>query len=177
MSNPQFNLFASGALSHFAEGEIIRPTQLPVAEKNVIRLAGLPRNLQNRNIYLYLEGKFTGASAQYILGCEVDLRLMGNTRARFPCIIGAINSLATNRSLACLINGGGSAVGNSMVLKLASPFVPTLPDVQVNDATLQPFQITCDIDEAVLHLDTGSQGTSTLIGWRAYLAVVSLGNS
>src|SRR5574341_572290 len=140
-----------GALSHFTQGEIIRPALLPLAEKNVITL-DIPIQLVNRNIYLYLEAKFTTAS-YYIVACEVEALLYGTPRGRFPCVIADVSTGAPtlNRSLPSVLNGGGSAVGNSLALKIVQPFT-----VNTEEAVLQPFQITAEIDQLRLHCDGSS---------------------
>lgn len=162
-------------LTHWAYDEIIRPTQTPVPEENVLRCY-CPIPLLNRNIYVYIEGKFTGASASYILAGEVELRNHGSKRGRFPVQIGTISALSTKRSLVSMVNGGGSAAGNSAAIKLASPFGVTAPDVQTTDAVLQPYQIVAEINEVVFHLTSAEALTSTMPGWRALMIVQSLGN-
>src|SRR4051812_46453346 len=153
-----------GTLSHFAIDEIIRPSQKPVQERGVLK-CHVPFGLVNRNIYVYLEAKFTGSAASYVLACEVEVFAEGVSRGRFPVQIGDIHLLSTRRSLISMVNGGGSAVSNSAAIKLAAPF----DTVNTIEATLQPYQIQAEANLIVLHLDGFEEQTSTIPGWRALM--------
>lgn len=155
------------ALTHFAETEIIAAAELPNPRKFALDLKGLPAYLPNRNVYVYLEMK-ASVAASVILAATIEAWLAGEPRGLWPTWIGDISALSTSKSLPNLFTGGGAAVSGTNVLKLASPFTTSTQIV-----ILQPKQFTGKIDRLAVHIDGFSALTSTVQGWRGYLACES----
>jgi hypothetical protein len=136
----------------------------PISDPDSVRLA-VPRWLPERRIYLYVE---VGQSAA--AGFRLDASVIGLNQGRpiiaLPANIADFTALTANQSVATAFNAGGSPVGDSLVIRLANPFV-----AGVNSAVIQPVRINAEVDEITFSLRSLS-GTN-ITGWRAYLACLS----
>jgi len=150
------------SISEFAEREFIGLTETSLP-KAALRLIA-PLSLPERRIYVYVE-IYQAVAAAYELRCEVQCMRRGQPIGTFPCCIAGNAGTNANKSVASLFNAGGSPVGDSIVLRLASPFDANFPYV-----TIQPFRINAEIDE-VRFVPLSKSGT--VEGIRTYLAVVS----
>jgi len=157
------------AISHYADDEKILPSSKP----NIGPLFRIntARQLPERRIYSYLEVKGpNGTTDQWALFAEIKAKLNGVPAGAFPVCIGNIQTTTTgqNKSLPSLFNAGGSAVGDSLAIRIANPFDTTNgPFV----AVIQPLRINAEIDE--LEFNVLSFWGSTIVGYRAYLACLS----
>src|SRR5207237_3183145 len=121
-----------------------------------------------RRVYLYLEVKQSSA-ASYIMSMVLEGYFDHHLVAKFPATIGDIAALTTNQSIGSLLNGGGSPVGDSYVLRLNNPFDTSASGIQ--SAVLQPLRFNAELNRLSLKL-TGASGAN-LTGWRAFLACLS----
>jgi len=153
-----------GAISDFTEAEIISSTELK-GKRDALKI-NVPRQLTERRIYTYLEVLQSSADEFRFVG-KVIPKLEGKPIGNgLPANLADFTGATPGQSVASLFNAGGSPVGDSLVLRLAQPFV-----VGANSVTLQPFRINAEIDEIVFDLE--SLRGSNLTKWRVYLACVS----
>jgi len=132
-----------------------------LSDLNAITVA-VPRWLQERRIYLYIE-VLTSSTFRF------DANVLGYNNGK--AIISLPASIAdfpvtANQSVATAFNAGGSPVGDSLVIRLAAPFV-----ANINSAVIQPVRINGEIDNLVLSIK-GLSGTG-ITAWRGYLACIS----
>lgn len=148
----------------FREKVSVAAVTTPISDTDSIRLA-VPRWLPERRIYLYVE---VGQSAA--AGFRFDATVVGFNQGKpiiaLPANIADFTGLTVNQSVATAFNAGGSPVGDSLVIRLANPFV-----AGVNSAVIQPVRVNAEIDEMILNVRSLS-GTN-ITGWRAYLACLS----
>ena len=135
-----------------------------ISDLDAVRLA-VPRWLPERRIYLYVEVAQSAAA-----GFRLDANVIGLNQGRpiisLPSNIADFTGLTANQSVATAFNAGGSPVGDSLVVRLANPFV-----AGVNSAVIQPVRINAEIDELTFSL--GSLSGTNITGWRCYLACLS----
>lgn len=120
--------------------------------------------LTERRIYAYIEIAQAAPSA-YEMQNSIELIRNRTVVAALPFCISGNAGTNANRSILCLINAGGSPVGDSMVLRLASPF-----DVNFPTVVLQPFRANAEIDTIQLKLGRVS---GLFTGIRTFLACAS----
>lgn len=152
------------AISEFQEAEAIFPSSAP---SGTILTVNVNSALQERRIYLYIEVK-QGTSGAFVLGGEVTLHSGNALVARYPATIGDFSGLTPGQSISSLLNGGGSPVGDSVVVRLAQPF-------SIASVTLQPLRINGIVDQIRYNV-TGifpQSGAAVLTSLRAYLACLS----
>ena len=156
------------AISQFADLEIIKASQYPTPQPGVLSL-GVAEQLTERRVYAYMEVKGpNGTTDQWIVGAEIKCYNNGVADAVFPLAFGNINSSTLNKSLPSLFNAGGSAVGDSLAIRIANPFDTTNgPFI----AVIQPFRFNGKVDRIDLNILSASGASIT--GFRAYLACVS----
>lgn len=151
------------AISDFTSKEIISDT---VQKKQPAALIiKVPLQLTERRIFVYTEILQSAAAA-----FRFRARIIPFTNGRpvgngFPADLGDLSASAGD-SFASLFNGGGSPVGDSLVLRFVSPFVATNVSV-----TLQPMRLNAAIDE--IRLDIDEMTGANITNWRAYLACLS----
>ena len=152
-------------ISVFHSDEIIKSGSTDF--RKVACSINVPRGLVERRIYLYVEVT-QSTPGPFILGGVVRLLNESTPVAIFPAAIGDFTGLTINQSIASILSGGGSPVGDSLVVRLAQPFsVPAI--------TLQPLRVNAECNriefgfESVYH----DSGTFPITGWRAFLACLS----
>lgn len=152
----------SQPISEYLQDEIIRPSKIDSG--SVLRINPTTR-LTDRRIYGYIEAKTT--STNFFLAATITCHKAGSIIAGpFPMFIGDFTGLTNvNQSICSIINGGGSPVGDSAVVRLAQPF-----NIAVQSVTLQPLRINGVIDEIRLNIISALGGIS---GYRAFLGCLS----
>jgi hypothetical protein len=154
----------STPISEFHRVEVISPTGLP--QVGTVLSVPCSPHLTERRIYLYVEVKQTAGGAFTLLG-NITIHRNGSPIGLFPASIGDFTALAPNQSIESMLNGGGSPVGDSIVLRLAQQF--SVPSV-----TIQPLRVNGEIDEIRYNiLSQYWPGASAVTGYRAYLGVLS----
>ena len=149
----------------FAEKISLDAVVNPISDKGAIKLQ-VPRWLPERRIYLYVE-----VGQSLAAGFRMDAVVVGLNAGRpiveLPANIADFTApVVATQSIATAFNAGGSPVGDSLVIRLATPFV-----AGVNSAVIQPVRINAEIDE--LHFSLRGLAGSNITGWRAYLACIS----
>lgn len=148
----------------FTYAEKVEASTVPKKQANYLLLP-VPRGLEERRIYLFLDINLSSA-ADYFLETEIALLADGVVTGTLPACIASVGSLTLNQSKASLINGGGTAVGDSLALNLISPFTASITQV-----ILQPLRINADIE--YIQLNVLNVIATTATGMRAYLACQS----
>ena len=125
----------------------------------------VPIKLPERRIYLYIE------VAQSVAGAfRFDANVVGFAGgvpvASMPANMADFTGSSPNQSVATIFNAGGSPVGDSLVIRLAQPFVAA-----ITSAVIQPVRINAEVDRLILSV-RGLSGAN-ITGWRAYLACLS----
>lgn len=151
------------AISDFSDKQVITA----VVQKNQTLLSvKVPLQLTERRIYLYTE-VLQSASAPFRLKANVIPRVSGIPMGNgLPADLGDLTGATEGGDFRSLFNGGGSPVGDSLVLRFIAPFQSSVASV-----VLQPFRFNAAIDEVVFSVEefTGANITN----FRAYLAVIS----
>ena len=152
------------AISEFHRQEIISPTNTPWV--GTILSTPCNPNLTERRIYLYVEVKQSGGGAFSLLG-NVSIHNNNTLIGTFPASIADFTLLTPTQSVESICNGGGSPVGDSIVLRLAQQF--TVPSV-----TIQPLRVNGEIDEVRYNITSVyAPSASAVVGFRAYLGILS----
>lgn len=151
------------SISDFSAKQIV--TAVVQKNQNLLSVK-VPLQLTERRIYLYTE-VLQSASAAFRMKASVIPRVSGIPMGRgLPADLGDLTAATEGDDFSSLFNGGGSPVGDSLVLRFIVPFV-----AGVNSVVLQPFRFNAAIDELIFSIDefTGTNITN----FRAYLAVIS----
>ena len=125
----------------------------------------VPIYLPERRIFLYQEVQQSG-TASFAMNGVIETFLGGQPKGKYPARLADISAdSSANQSIPTLFNGGGSPVGDSLVVELCQPFT-----VDTQAVTLQPLRINAQID--LIRFRLVSIAGSSLLGWRVYLAAL-----
>ena len=123
-------------LTDFMDGEVILPSST-AALPDAIKLS-VPSQMSERRIYLYVEVKMSTTN-WFNLDGEIVCKSNGSPVVKLPARIADMNTGAPpsfNKSVASLLNAGGSVVGDSLTVQLANRF-----SASSSVAIIQPIQI------------------------------------
>lgn len=151
------------SISDFSKKQIVTAT---VQKNQSLLIVKVPLQLTERRIYLYTE-VLQSAATPFRMKANVIPRQSGIPMGSgLPADLGDLTGATEGDDFSSLFNGGGSPVGDSLVLRFINPFQASVPSV-----VLQPFRFNAAIDEVVFSIDefTGANITN----FRAYLAVIS----
>lgn len=151
--------------THVAKNEIIFTTRGPKAgdQVEINPMGGLPE----RRIYLWFDVQ-TSAANMFKVELEVQLFKEGNLVGVLPADVGNNFAFPQPKTLASLVNAGGTPVGDCMLLQLAVKL-----NAGINQAVCQPFRINADINRLRLVVNKVEDPTGVLTQFHAFLGCVS----
>lgn len=144
------------------KNENIQPAATNLSASNLIIPVSLA--LTERRIFAYVEIAQAAPSAYELYG-TVELVNSSRSVGVFPLEFSGNAGTNPNKSLCCAFNAGGSPVGDSWVLRLASAF-----DVNFPSIVLQPLRLTGEIDRIKL---TVNRVIGAYTGIRTFIACIS----